>query len=66
MLARTSAEAKFRSWCIRTCTKLGMCVRVLPPGSHFAVEQIDSMWNLHDERLHEMFNFVATLGEARK
>jgi hypothetical protein len=27
--------------------KFGVCVQVLPPGGHFAVKQIDEMWNLH-------------------
>jgi hypothetical protein len=31
--------------------KLGVSVQVLPPGGHFAVKQIDEMWNLHDEHL---------------
>jgi len=31
--------------------KLGVCVQVLPPGRHFAVKQIDEMWNLHSEQL---------------
>jgi hypothetical protein len=31
--------------------KLGVCVQVLPPGGHFAVKQIDEIWDLHDERL---------------
>jgi hypothetical protein len=41
--------------------KLGVCVQVLPPGGHFAVKQIDEMWNLHDGRLK--FE-VTTLGDA--
>jgi hypothetical protein len=28
-------------------------VQVLPPGGHFAVNQIDEMWNLHGEPLHD-------------
>jgi hypothetical protein len=27
--------------------KLGVRVQVLPPGGHFAVKQIDEMWDLH-------------------
>jgi hypothetical protein len=27
-----------------------MGVQVLPPGGHFAVKQIDEMWNLHGDR----------------
>jgi hypothetical protein len=48
--------------------KLGMCVQVLPPGGHFAVKQIDEMWDLHGEPLHEQtYRFYApTLGEAQK
>jgi hypothetical protein len=47
--------------------KLGVCVQVLPPHGHFAVKQIDEMWDLHDELLDGMLNFEAsTLGEARK
>jgi hypothetical protein len=34
--------------------KLGMCVQILPPGGHFAVKQIDEMWNLHGGRLYGM------------
>jgi hypothetical protein len=30
--------------------KLGVCVQVLPPGGHFAVKQIDEMWDLHGDR----------------
>ena len=37
--------------------KLGVGVQVLPPGSHFAVKQIDEMWDLHDKRLHGMLNY---------
>ena len=33
--------------------KLGMCVQVVPPGGHFAVEQIDEMWDLHIGRLRD-------------
>jgi hypothetical protein len=41
--------------------KLGVGVQVLPPGGHFAVKQIDEMWNLHEEapstRMHIRGNF---------
>jgi hypothetical protein len=33
--------------------KLGVCVQVLPPGGHFAVKQIDEMWDLHGEQLRD-------------
>jgi hypothetical protein len=31
--------------------KLGVCVQVLPPAGHFAVKQIDEMWDLHVESI---------------
>jgi hypothetical protein len=44
-----------------------MCVQVLPPGGHFAVKQIDEVWDLHGEppstRMHK---YGATLGRAEK
>src|SRR5262249_20630391 len=43
--------------------KLRRCVQVLPLGGHFAVKQIDEMWDLHDGRL---YGIEATLGELRK
>jgi hypothetical protein len=33
--------------------QLGVGMQVLPPGSHFAVKQIDEVWDLHDEPLHD-------------
>jgi hypothetical protein len=33
--------------------KLGVGVQVLPPGGHFAVKQIDEMWDLHGEQLRD-------------
>ena len=33
--------------------KLGVCMEVLPPSGHFAVKQLDEMWNLHGEPLHD-------------
>ena len=33
--------------------KLGVCVQVMPPGGHFAVKQIDEVWDLHGEQLHD-------------
>jgi hypothetical protein len=31
--------------------KLVVCVQVLAPGGHFAVKQIDEMWDLHGDPL---------------
>jgi hypothetical protein len=49
-------------------TELGVGVKVAAPSGHFAVKQIDEMWDLHDERLRDgMLKFEAsTLGDARK
>src|SRR5262249_46391280 len=33
--------------------KLGVCMQVLPPGGHVAMKQIDEMWDLHSEPLHD-------------
>jgi hypothetical protein len=30
--------------------KLGMSVKVVPPGGHLAVKQIDEVWDLHGDR----------------
>ena len=48
--------------------KLGVCVQVLPPGGHFAVKQIDEVWDLHGEQLlRQAYKFHApTLGDAQK
>jgi hypothetical protein len=48
--------------------KHGMCVQVLPPGGHFAVKQIDEVWDLHGEQLlRQAYKFHApTLGDAQK
>jgi hypothetical protein len=48
--------------------KLGKCMQVSPPGGHFAVKQIDEMWDLHCEPLQGwMHKFDRpTLGEGRK
>jgi len=41
--------------------KLGVCVQVLPPGGHFAVKQIDEMWNLHIGRLRHGYTNLRQL-----
>jgi hypothetical protein len=33
--------------------KVGVCMQVSPPGGHFAVKQIDEIWDLRDEPLHD-------------
>ena len=38
-------------------TEFWMRMDVAAPGGHFAVKQIDQMWDLHDERLHGMLKF---------
>jgi hypothetical protein len=48
-------------------TKLGMGVKVAAPSGHFAVKQIDEVWDLHDERLRRVLEFEApTLGDVRE
>ena len=48
-------------------TEFGVCVQVLPSRGHFAVKQIDDMWNLHGERLHRMLKLEAsTLAETSR
>jgi hypothetical protein len=41
-------------------TEFGAWVQVLPPGGHFAVKQIDKMWNLHVGRHREMLKLEAS------
>jgi hypothetical protein len=58
------------------CDKLGCAMlleaefwvgmQVLPPGGHFAVKQIDEMWNLHGDQLHNTRTNFPTLSEAQK